>query len=167
MNHYTKLERSWAGNMAKTKSKPLSLSLTQVSHLIYGTVRNLVDLKISETENGFRFFIIAECIDPEGCIEPSEEPESEDDLLEIAAAHGVVELYEFFDSIASIKNDKNEYYRAFSTIYVNKSNIADFVQSLSALDENWDENDAAVEAEEDFKSKIEGKNYVESNGTVN
>ena len=149
------------------KSEEVSLSQTQLSHLIHGAVRNIVDLKVSETKNGVRFLFILDCLNAEDCIPANVEPESEEEIVDIAACHGVVELYEYFENVVSIRNDQNVSFRAFDTVEINKKNMGNFVKCLTELDDYWNQIDKDLEDEQDFKNKTQGKNLVQGNETLN
>lgn len=151
-----------------SKKKQVNLSVTQVSHLIYGAVRNLVDLKTFEFEGGYRFLLILDCLNPDDCIPNNQEPETEEELIDIAGCHGVLELYDFFDNVLAIKDEVEEkYFRAYDTIEINKDNMADFVNVLTELDDYWNDLDRQIEEEADFSKKALGKNFVPGNETVN
>jgi hypothetical protein len=153
--------------MAKTKKEEVVLTLTQLSHLIDGTIRNLNSLQTNQTKNGYRFLLTPDPLVEDACIPASQEPETPDEVLDIAASHGVLELYEFFENVGSMKTDKDEFFRFFSTIEINGKNMAGFVKALAEIDENWAQSDLEIEQEEDLKGKIEGKNLVEGNDTIN
>ena len=152
----------------KSKSyKPVLLSPTQVGDLIHGAVRNLVDLKTHVDDDGYRFLLTLDCIVPEECIPANQEAESEEETLDIMAAHTVLELSEYFEAILAIKHEDDKFYRGFSTVSINLDNMSAFVSSLSELEEYWAAIDQGIEDEEAFKNKAVGKNLVEGNETVN
>lgn len=148
-----------------TKNKELNLSLTQVAHLVNGAIRNNIDLKTNKAKDGYRFFIIMECLDKDACISVDQDPETEEELIEIAVAHNVGGLYSFFESIITVTNEKEESYRAFETKPINKRNLAKFVRLLGDLDDYWAQIDDEMEKDEYVKTS--GKNVVEGNDTVN
>jgi hypothetical protein len=153
--------------MAKKKLKPVLLSPNQIGHLIWGTVKNLVDLSIHADVDGARFLLILECVSPKDCIPANQEPKSDQEKLDITGAHTVLELMDYFEAIVSVKHEDGKYYRGFSTIAIDLDNMADFVDSLRELEDYWAEIDQELENEENLKSKIEGKNIVAGNNTVN
>jgi hypothetical protein len=156
--------------MAKKKVKkvdPIYLTSNQVMHLIYGTIRNLIDLQVHYTDTGYHFLLILDCVIPDGCIGVREEPETDEEILDILCAHSVPELSEYFDNILSVSQDGETFHRAFSTVEINADNLAAFVDALSDLDLYWEEIDQEIRSDADLKEKIKGKNFVEGNGTVN
>jgi hypothetical protein len=155
--------------MPKKKSKksqpiPVDLTANQVGHLITGAVKNLIDLDLHVSEEGIKYLLILDCIVPEGCIPASQEPDDEE-IDNIIDAYTINELRDYFEAILSIRRDGVSY-RGFSTININEDNVADFVDCLSELESYWMEIDQGIEDERDLKSKTEGKNLVEGNGTV-
>lgn len=150
------------------KKKQINLSLTQISHLIYGAIRNLIELKSFESENGYRFMLILDCLNPEECIPNNQEPETEEELIDIAGCHNVLEICDFFENVMSIKDDvEQRYFRAYDTIDINKDNVADFVKCLNDLDNYWNKVDKDIADEADFAEKAKGKNFISGNGTIN
>lgn len=152
-------------NTKSKKSSPVFLSASQVSHLIGGAVKNLVDIKFHESEEGYRFFLIVDCINPEDCIPVDQEIESDEEYLDILLAHGLPELAEYFEAVVPIRPDGKTFFKGFSTTFINQDNIAAFIKSLWDLETYWDNMDKEIEHERELK--IKGKNLVEGNGTLN
>jgi hypothetical protein len=153
--------------MAKKRAKSVLLTPGQVGHLITGTFKNLIDFKVSAEADGLRFLIILDCVFPEGCIPVEQEPETEDEALDIMNCHIVTELEGFFEAIMRVKWEDGNHYRGFATIPINLENLPEFAMALSDIDEFWIEMDQDIENEEDLKRKTKGKNVVEGNGTIN
>lgn len=153
--------------MPKAKKEEVVLTLTQLSHLIDGTIRNLNSLQTNQSRKGYRFLLTPDPLVEGGCIPANQEPETPEEVLDIAASHGVLELYEFFENVGSMKTDKDEFFRFFSTVEINGKNMGGFVKALAEIDENWAQSDLQIEQEEDLKGKIEGKNIVTGNDTLN
>jgi len=153
--------------MAKKKVPQVFLSALQVAHLISSSAKNLIDLKIHEDEEGYRFLLILDCISPEECIPHDQESDSDDEIFNIICAHNIFELNDWFDAIISVKHDDDKFYRGFSTVAIDDNNMAEFVQALSLLDDFWAEIDQSIEDEEELQKKIKGKNFIQGNGTVN
>lgn len=147
--------------------KPIDLSTTQLVHLIYGAMKNLVDLKVTETKDGVEFLLILDCLDSQKCIPATKEPESEEEVLDIAEAYMAYDLYDFFKTVATVKTDDGRYFRSFDLIKINKNNISQFVECLSILDDLWINLDQKAEEEDILENSIKGKNFVQGNGTIN
>lgn len=150
-----------------SKPDPVFLSSAQVGDLIYGAVKNIIDLKTHVDDEGYKFLLILDCIVPEECIPSGQEPENEEESFDIMAAHTVLELSEYFDAILSVKQEDGVLYRGFSTVAIGQENMAAFVRSLSELEEYWAAIDQGIEDEESFKNKAVGKNLVQGNETIN
>lgn len=154
--------------MAKTKKiDPIFLSSSQVGHLINGSVKNLIHLNVHADDTGYKFLLVLDCIVPEACIPVDQEPHSEEECDEIIGAHTILELADYIEVILPVKHIDGKYYRGFSTIYIDESNIAAFVDSLGDLEYYWAEIDQGISDEEEAKTKTAGKNVVEGNDTVN
>lgn len=152
----------------KTKKiKRVDLTDTQICHLIYGAVRNAIDVKSETTKNGYRFAIIPACVDPTTCIAMDETPESNEEVFDIADAHRVLDLMEFIENISIIKSELGEYFRCFETIDIDAENVGDFVDVLGEIDTYWANVDSDLDQEDAIKAKTLGKNFVEGNETVN
>ena len=151
----------------KKSSKSVLLTPGQVGHLINGTLKNLIDFKVSADRDGLRFLLILDCVFPEICIPIDQEPDMEEDAFNIMVAHGVAELEEYFETIMRVKWEDDKHYRSFATVPINMENLPEFAMALSEVDDFWDELERDAENEEDFKRKTKGKNIVEGNGTVN
>lgn len=130
-------------------------------------MRNVIDIHTSETDDGRFFIIILDCLDPENCIPVNHDPETDDDVLNVFNSHAILELFDFFEDMLTVKHESGEYFRAFRTIEINKNNVGSFIENLSLIDDYWAEVDEEIEIEEDYKKKTAGKNVVEGNGTVN
>lgn len=158
--------------MKKKKSKiiePIELTCAQLSHIIRGSIKNLVDLEIHhEEELGIhKFLIVVDCLYPEECIAANIEPETDEQIENILFAHSVSPLSNFFEAILSMRKEESKSYRGFSTIAIDQENMPEFLSALSELDDYWFEVGQDIEEEMDFKAKTKGKNVVEGNDTVN
>lgn len=152
----------------KTKKiKNIELSSNQVGHLIDGAVENLVDLKIHSDETGHRFLLILECLADDSCIPVNKEPKTDKEYFDIICAHEIAELDRYIEVILPIKLEDGKMYRGFSTITMDKTNIGNFVDSLSKLEDHWAGIYSRMEEEEDFTNKTKNKNFIEGNDTVN
>lgn len=152
--------------MAKKKKPQVFLSSQQVAHIIHGSAKNLIDLKIHEDEEGYRFLLILDCMAPDECIPHDEESEDDDEVFDIICAHSIFDLSDWFDVIVSVQHEDGKFYRGFSTVVINDDNMAEFVQALSLLDDFWAEIYKNIEDDEELQKKIKGKNFVDGNGTV-
>lgn len=149
------------------KLKPIILTPDQIAYIIHGTVKNLIDLHTNVDGDGYRFLFIMDCMSPEDCIAVDEEPETDEEILDIVASHMLLELNDFFDVIMSIKHEDEKVYRAFSTVPITLENMSDFIDALGELDAYWEEINQSVTDDETAKELTKGKNVVSGNGTVN
>jgi hypothetical protein len=157
--------------MKKTKKEELTLTKTQLSHLIDSTVRNLNSLQSYETKKGnYKFLLMPDPMWEDGCVPANQPPETDEETWDIGLVHGVFELYDFFANIGSMRAETpggDTFFRFFETVEINSKNVGAFVKALSEIDEVWAQSDMEMEQEEDLKSKTEGKNLVDGNDTVN
>lgn len=156
--------------MTKKKNKsttPVRLTPNQIGHLVWGSSRNLIDLKIHEDEEGIKLLFIMECIVPEECIPVDQVPETEEEVSDIVSSHMLFEVSNHIEAVISLEHDDGKQYRGFSTGYLNQDNIANFLNCLSDLDDYWISIDQRIEDDENFTKATEGKNLVRGNETVN
>ncbi len=154
--------------MAKTKKESVTLTLTQLSHLINSTIRNLNSFQTYETKKGhYKFLLMPDAMSDDGCIPANQPPETDEENWDICLVHGVFELLDFFANMGSFRNDKDECFRFFETVEISNKNVGAFLKALAEIDEVWAQSDIDMESEEDLKGKIEGKNLVDGNDTVN
>ena len=154
--------------MKKQKqSQTINLSISHLIHIIKGSLRNLIELEIHEDEKGLQFLFVMDCLAPESCLSIENDPESDEEFIDIVSSHSMIHLIDFFDSLIRVDGPDNVKYRGFSTLHIDKDNIASFIVALSEADEYWNEIDDMVEQKEELENKTKGKNVVEGNGTIN
>lgn len=150
------------------KSRPLiPISPLQVGHIVKGTVKNMLDMKVNVDIDGIRFLLLLDCVFPKQSFPIDQEPESDEDVADILCSHMVSELGEFTENILRIKWEDGQKYRAISTIPLNSDNLPEFIEALSDLDACWSEMEDDINQQEDLKNKIKGKNIVQGNNTIN
>lgn len=143
------------------------LTAVQLAHLVDGAVRNAVDMKFFESKGSIKFQLILECLSVDGCIPPDLKPENDQEEQEIAEAHGVLELFDFFKTISSIESEEGQWFRAFVTVDINSKNISEFVKALSKLEDYWEKIEQDMQEEASLETTMKGKNVVKGNETVN
>lgn len=146
--------------MPKKKPTRPQLSLNQLEQLVSIAVRNNLDIVGEEFDDGYQFVIMLDCLDPEGCIPHDQEPEDDEETWGILEAHGVAELAGFINNIMGLSRE-GEFMRAVETGIIDSSNIEEFLSTLDAISNYWD--DIAENNEPDLKNK----NVVAGNGTLN
>lgn len=151
----------------KTALAVPQLTDIQLAHLVHGAVRNIVDLKFSGSNGGIKFQLILECLSPDACIPPDLKPESEQEEQEIAEAHGVFELFDFFKTISCVESEEGQWFRAFVTVDITSKNVFEFVRVLSKLDDYWEKIEREMQEDATLETRMKGKNVVKGNETVN
>jgi hypothetical protein len=149
------------------KEKSIKLTINQVAHIINGSIKNLIDLKTNESEEDHRFLLILDCLTKEDCIPVTQEPKTDQQYVDIICAHAIDELDRFIEVILPVKGSDGNFYRGFSTVKINDSNIASFLAALAELEDYWMGVDGRIQEEEDLQAKIKGLNIVQGNDTVN
>lgn len=146
------------------------LNENQMETLILSSIRNIVDLDIESGEkvhNNFLIKIVLDCVIPEIFPQHSmKDIEVDDyDVGDVYSSHLVEPLSPFGINCFRVNNkDTQEKFWGFDMV-VNQKNVADFVQALAEIQNEWMETD--FEEEEEIKEPSKDAVLVGGNETLN
>jgi hypothetical protein len=156
--------------MVKGKNaQHIVLNENQMRNLITCSIRNIVSLDIQAGEkvyNNFLVLLILDCVIPEAFPQHSIKDIDEQDYDKDAfyESHLVEPLQPFGVSLLRV-NDKDTQEKFWGLeIVINQKNVADFIQALAEVEDEWSESD---NDEEEIKEPSKTSVRFDGNETLN